>query len=68
MQYYELGQEIITKCWSIEITKILRTKLLGLVQQHIRLPAVSLKYLKWEKYLYRYYTCILAVEFCRNRI
>ena len=30
MLIYEFGQQIITKCWSIEITKILRAKFLGL--------------------------------------
>ena len=28
MSFYKLGQQIIIKCWSIEITKILRASLL----------------------------------------
>ena len=30
MLFYELGQQILTKFWSIEITKTLRAKFLGL--------------------------------------
>ena len=30
MLFYELGQQVFTKCWSIEITKILGAKVLGL--------------------------------------
>ena len=49
MLFYELVQLIITKLWSIEITKILRAKVLGLLHEHIRLQAVSLKEMILEK-------------------
>ena len=51
MLFYELGQQMITKYWSIEKNKILRAKFLGLPHQHIRLLPVSLKVLNLEKNL-----------------
>ena len=49
MLFYELGWQIITKCWSVEIIEILRAKFLGLPHKHIRLLAAGLKVLQLKK-------------------
>ena len=48
MLFYEFDQQIITKCWSTEKI-ILRAKVSGLSQKHIRLRPVRLKILNLEK-------------------